>query len=69
MLFSNVFNSITRSRRIGIRWRQEMANFIFAGRRRMQYPRDEIDRLPNAEFVHNNVVHTDLRLLSRSHEP
>jgi hypothetical protein len=29
---------------------REMANFIFAGRRRTQHPRDEIDCLPNAEF-------------------
>src|SRR3984893_7019384 len=31
--------------------------------RRTQHPRDEIDCLPNAEFVHHNIVHTDLRLL------
>ena len=64
MLFSNVFDSVTRSFRIGIRCGYKMANFILAGRRRLQHPRDEIDCLPNAEFVHHNVVHTDLWLLN-----
>jgi hypothetical protein len=34
MLFSDIFDSVTRNLRIGIRCRHEMANFIFAGRRR-----------------------------------